>query len=103
MFKVHTCLQICNATSDIFKALTKKVAESVCCGTLINKMAVSDETSLISSEVECMRLHKRVSYQVERRTQEISERIRVCEKRHHSTTPPPQATIISTPNVFHVP
>ena len=32
------------------------IAASVCCATLIKKMAVSDETSLISSEVECMGL-----------------------------------------------
>ena len=34
----------------------KTISVSVCCGTLINKMVVSDETSLISSEVECMGL-----------------------------------------------
>ena len=34
----------------------QKIAVSLCCGTLINKIAVSDETSLISSEVECMGL-----------------------------------------------
>ena len=34
----------------------QKIAVSVCFGMLINKMAVSDETSLISSEVDCMGL-----------------------------------------------
>ena len=42
------------------KSANKKIAVSVCCGTLINKMAVSDETSLIFSEVECMGLDKRL-------------------------------------------
>ena len=32
------------------------IAVSVCCGTRFNKMAASDETSLISSEVECIGL-----------------------------------------------
>ena len=34
----------------------REIAASVCCGSLINNMSVSDETSLISSEVECMGL-----------------------------------------------
>ena len=38
------------------KSTYQKLAASVCCGTLINNMSVSDETSLISSEVECMGL-----------------------------------------------
>ena len=36
----------------------QEIAASVCCGTLINNMSVSDETSLISREVECMGLDR---------------------------------------------
>ena len=34
----------------------RQIAASVCYGTLINNMSVSDKTSLISSKVECMGL-----------------------------------------------
>ena len=43
----------------------------------------------------CTVQHKRVSYQVERRKTEISERIRVCETRHQSTPPPPPNHLLS--------
>ena len=48
----------------------QKVHISVCCGTLINKTAVSDETSLISSEVEYMWL---ISMQIILFTLQVSE------------------------------
>ena len=38
------------------KCTCRQIAASVCCGMLINNMSVSDETSLLSSEVECMGL-----------------------------------------------
>ena len=38
------------------KSADQKIAVSLCCSMLINKMAVYDESSLISSEVECIGL-----------------------------------------------
>ena len=42
MFKVH--IHVCKDTSLIFNALTKRFLHS--CDTLVNKMVISDETSV---------------------------------------------------------
>ena len=57
----------------------QKIAVSLWCGTLINKMAVSDETSLISRQVECMGLpvvHCRSNLlQVDRATDKVPKSV----------------------------
>ena len=56
MFKVHNHVFNMQYYLVYLENADITIAVSLCCGTLINKMAASDETSLISSEVEGMGL-----------------------------------------------